>query len=223
MFKGQVPHYIILTGLLIGAAFLAKGGMLTGQFLGITTQYWFILAIAVPIIHQFYVWFVWRSELHYSLISRWFGKQSGFTYYSVGFSILFAFRLLTIIALAISNQNSINLNPVIAGTLALAAMIPAVYLFYSVHRYFGLKRAYGIDHFEKRYRSVPFVNQGIFRFTKNGMYLFGFLVFWVPGLLLSSRAALLAALFNHIYIWVHYYCTELPDIRDIYGSQVHDK
>ena len=30
--------------------------------------------------------------------------------------------------------------------------------------------------------------------------------------------ALAVALFNHIYIWVHDFTTELPDIRRIYGG-----
>jgi hypothetical protein len=42
-------------------------------------------------------------------------------------------------------------------------------------------------------------------------------------LLLLSQAALLAALFNHLYIWVHYYSTELPDIRHIYGAAAKEK
>jgi len=54
--------------------------------------------------------------------------------------------------------------------------------------------------------------------TSNAMYVYAFLGLYIPGLLLQSKAALLVALFNHIYIWVHYYCTELPDIREIYGS-----
>jgi len=29
--------------------------------------------------------------------------------------------------------------------------------------------------------------------------------------------ALLLAGFNHLYIWVHYYCTEKPDMERIYG------
>jgi len=31
-------------------------------------------------------------------------------------------------------------------------------------------------------------------------------------------AALAVALFNHLYIWVHYYATELPDMARIYGA-----
>ena len=50
------------------------------------------------------------------------------------------------------------------------------------------------------------------------MYTFGFLILWVPGLIFFSKAALLAAGFNHIYIWVHYYTPELPDIRFLYNG-----
>ena len=96
-------------------------------------------------------------------------------------------------------------------------LIPAVYLFYSVKKYFGFDRAFGIDHFyPEEYKLKPFVDQGIFKYTRNGMYTFGFFLVWVPGFLLQSRAALLLALFSHLYIWVHYYFTELPDIKIIY-------
>jgi hypothetical protein len=50
------------------------------------------------------------------------------------------------------------------------------------------------------------------------MYVFGFLTLWVPGLWFASAAALVVALFNHLYIWVHYYSTELPDMKRIYGE-----
>ncbi|MGB6364439.1 MAG: methyltransferase, partial [Thermoanaerobaculia bacterium] len=97
-------------------------------------------------------------------------------------------------------------------------LAPAIYLFYSVKRYFGFERAFGIDHFDASYRTRPFVRKGIFRFTSNGMYIFGFFILWVPGLWFASVAALCVALFNHLYIWVHYFSTELPDIRRIYGE-----
>jgi hypothetical protein len=62
------------------------------------------------------------------------------------------------------------------------------------------------------------VKGGIFRFTRNGMYVFGFLLLWIPGLWWASTAALAVALFNHLYIWVHYHTTELPDMKRIYGA-----
>jgi hypothetical protein len=52
----------------------------------------------------------------------------------------------------------------------------------------------------------------------NGMYVVGLMVLYLPGLLLLSKAAIVAALFNHVYIWVHYYCTERPDMLEIYGD-----
>lgn len=96
-------------------------------------------------------------------------------------------------------------------------LIPAIYLFYSIKKYFGFDRAFGIDHFyPEKFKNEPMVKQGIFKYTLNGMYVFGFLILWIPGILLQSKAAVLLALFNHIYIWVHYYFTELPDMKMIY-------
>ena len=99
---------------------------------------------------------------------------------------------------------------------ACLALIPAVYLFNSVRRYFTFARAFGADHFEPAYRAMPFERRGIFRFASNGMYVFGFLLLWVLGLWWDSSAALVVALFNHLYILVHYFATELPDVRRIY-------
>ncbi len=76
----------------------------------------------------------------------------------------------------------------------------------------------GIDHFDKSYRDRPFVREGIFRFTRNSMYVFGLLILWIPGLLYASKAALLIALFNHVYVLVHYHCTERPVMRRIYAG-----
>ena len=41
---------------------------------------------------------------------------------------------------------------------------------------------------------------------------------WGIALFAGSLAALAAALFQHAYIWVHYYCTEAPDMALIYGG-----
>ena len=87
-------------------------------------------------------------------------------------------------------------------------------------RYFGVKRALGADHFDPgQYRDLPMVKEGIYKYTGNGMYIYGFFLLWVPGVLLASPAALLAAAFNHLYIWVHYYTTEKPDMDFIYGGE----
>jgi protein-S-isoprenylcysteine O-methyltransferase Ste14 len=89
---------------------------------------------------------------------------------------------------------------------------------YSVAKYFGMDRAYGIDHFDPSYRTKPFVKQGMFKYTNNAMYKFGFLIFWAIAFAFLSKAALISAAFSHLYIWVHFYFTELPDIKHIYGN-----
>lgn len=50
------------------------------------------------------------------------------------------------------------------------------------------------------------------------MYVFGFLMAWIPGLWFGSAAGLVVALFSHAYIWVHYIATERPDMRRIYSQ-----
>lgn len=177
---------------------------------------WFWLAVAIAVAHQVLVWFCWRTQLHLSLLTRLLGNH-GFTVYAVVFSILGIMRVGSLVVLALSNRGTVNVDHTVLQILAAFMAMPAFYLFYSVKRYFGFRRAFGIDHFDISYRSEPFVKEGIFRFTSNGMYIYGFFILWVPALWYASIGALCIALFNHLYIWVHYYSTELPDIRRIYG------
>ncbi len=217
IFEKQLWHLISVAILIYGVIALLKNSLLDGNFWGITTKVWLICSVGIAIVHQVYVLIVWRLELYYSYISRIFGK-AGFYIYSVGFTIMFVPRLLFIIALGISSKNSISLQPAISYSLVILLSMIVFYLMYSVLRYFGFKRAYGIDHFDRSFSDTPFVKKGIFRFSNNAMYKFGLLILWIPGLLLFSKPALIAALFQHIYIWVHYYCTEAPDMKHIYGK-----
>jgi len=131
--------------------------------------------------------------------------------------ILFIARPATVLGLAAANHGTLSSPMWLTGLISLLFFGLGVYLFYSVIKYFGMERALGIDHFKPDvYRDAPFVKGGIFKWTSNAMYLFGFLLLWIPGLLFLSKAALLAALFNHLYIWAHYYFTEAPDMRFIY-------
>jgi protein-S-isoprenylcysteine O-methyltransferase Ste14 len=180
------------------------------------TSFWFNISIAVPILHQLFVWIVWRTELHYTLISRNFGKE-GFLYYSIVFFLLLLLRLFTIICLSVSNQGSLEWSSNLRISIAVILSLPLLYLFYSIARYFGFTRAFGLDHFDVSYRQKPLVKKGIFKYVGNSMYTFGLLLFWIAGLLLASKAGLLAALFSHAYIWVHYYTVEKPDMKRIYG------
>lgn len=214
----QLAHLAILIILLFGIYSYAQTDpeLLAGELFGVSTTIWFWLAIASPIVHQIYVLVCWRAELYHKSISSRFGAR-GFRLYKIGFAVLILSRLVTIVFLAYSNKDTLPINETLAYIIAAVLFIPAAYLFYSVKKYFGMDRAFGIDHFyPEQFLNESFIKKGIFKYTANGMYIYGFLILYVPGLLLQSKAALLAALFNHLYIWVHYYFTELPDIRKIY-------
>ena len=219
IFEYQIWHLFSLIVMIftLNLYLASNPEVLSGTLWGITTKTWFWLTIAIPVIHQVYVWLIWRLELYQSTFTNRYGLKRSFRIYSIGFSVLFVSRLITIIILAYSNKDTLYLNPVLIYALALLITPLVIYLFYSVKRYFTLERAYGIDHFDKHYNE-PYVKNGIFKYTDNGMYVFGLMILYLPGLLLLSEAALLAALFNHIYIWVHYYFTERPDMLEIYGD-----
>ncbi len=218
IFEGQLLHLISLLILLGGLYALSRvDGFYKGSFWGISTGAWFGLLIADTIVHQVYVWFCWRVELHRGLLKRWFGKRA-FTVYAVGFALLIALRPVFITCLSWSNRGTLPLPPAITVSLAGIITLPALYLLYSIKKYFGFLRAFGTDHFDTAFRAKPLVKEGIFRFTDNGMYFFGIGALWIPGLLFSSIAGVIAALFSHLYIWVHFFCTEKPDMEIIYGE-----
>lgn len=218
IFKHQLWHLLILTALLCGLYFYSKSNftLLESSLWGISSLNWYLFAILSPIIHQIYVLLCWRSELHFKSISNLFGKF-GFPLYKIGFAILIFSRMILIILLAISNRDTLSMNPAFTYILSGILFMLAAYLFYSVKRYFGIDRAFGLDHFKpEEVKKMPFANQGIFKYTSNGMYIYGFLILYIPGLLLQSEAAIIIAFFNHLYIWVHYFFTEKPDMKEIY-------
>jgi hypothetical protein len=217
VFEKQWLHALALAILFAGIARLVDVDIArAGQLWGVATPVWIWSAAILAAAHQVYVWIVWRTELHAGWPSRVLGVFA-FPAYAIGFSILGISRVALVFILAASNRDTVPFDPLVLKSLAVLTLMPALYLFYSVKRYFGFRRAFGIDHFDARYRAIPFVRQGIFRYTRNGMYVFGFFLLWVPALWFGSVAAFCVALFNHLYIWAHYYATELPDIKRIYG------
>ena len=217
----QFWHFLILIALLGGIYYFVQidEDLLKGSLWGISTTTWFLITLLVPILHQIYVLVFWRLELYYNLVSKNLGDKA-FGLYKAGFTILILARPASIICLAIANAWTLKIDPVFSYVLSAILLLPAIYLAYSIRKYFGIDRAFGIDHFEPdKMKHVPMVRQGIFKYSDNAMYVFGFLALWVPGVLLQSKAALLLALFNHLYIWVHFYFTELPDMRIIYAKK----
>jgi uncharacterized membrane protein len=107
----------------------------------------------------------------------------------------------------------------ISGVLLL---LPAVWTVHSIKTYFSLARALGGDHLFERYRAMLMVRGGALAWSSNAMYTFVFLGLWGIVFIARSRAALAVALFQHAYIWVHWYCTEQPDGVVVYGRSPDD-
>jgi protein-S-isoprenylcysteine O-methyltransferase Ste14 len=216
IFERQWLHAIGLAALAWGVCYATRlSGVTAGSMWGVASQTWLELSCATAVLHQVLVWFCWRTELHAKFMSRTFGAN-GFKLYAFLFSVIGIARVVFVFILAFANAGTFTFAPVLMKVLAVIMLLPALYLFYSVRRYFGFERAFGIDHFDESYRTAPIIKQGIFKYTNNGMYVFGFFILWVPGLWLGSQAALVVALFNHLYIWVHFYATEQPDMKRIY-------
>lgn len=207
LWTGQLIHFACLTSLL--ALTWAVWSYLGKPF---TAIFW--CAIAFPVVHQVYVWLAWRLELRSSATS----KTIGFRAYVALFFLLFAGRFISLSALAWIDRGSLNLQVFPQTVVTIVLSLLGFYAGYSVKRYFGMIRASGADHFDPQYRDMPFVKEGIFRFTNNGMYVYAFLLFWVIAIGFNSVAALTVAAFSHAYIWVHFYATEKPDMNFLYGS-----
>ncbi len=218
-FEWQATHLSIL--LLLLTVLIMTSVLPTvsdGSYLGISTNVWFWLSIFASIAHQMYVWIMWRLELYAKALSKRFNNP--FLLFTVFFRLL-GFSRFLIVPLAIANQGTINLNLFLQWGLPALFFLLAGYLFYSVVRWFGINKAMGLDHFIPEVaRDWKMIDKGIFKYSSNAMYTFGFLVFWAIALIFESSAALIVAAFNHLYIWVHYYCTEKPDMDFIYGEEV---
>ena len=219
IFEKQAYNYFALAILLAMVVFFSKSpGVYSGSLWGISTRVWFWLSICEVIVHQLYGWFVFRTELHLGLMRQWFGKQA-FRIWAIFFVILLVFRFLLVFILGYSNRGTWNINPILGWGLTIIILIPAIYTFYSIKKYFTFKRGLGIDHFDPTYRQLGLVRQGIFKYTANAMYVFAAMMVWIPALIFASKAALISAFFNHAYLWVLYYTLELPDMRRIYAIQ----
>ncbi|MGI9220436.1 MAG: methyltransferase [Woeseiaceae bacterium] len=208
LWAGQWLHGLCLIPLLVATYFI-------WIYLGAPFPLAFWIAVAVPIVHQVFVWLAWRFELSTSSTSR----TIGFKGYIAGFFLLFSGRFVSLFLLAWLDCGSLHMPGVLQIGLTGVMTLLGVYTMYSVMRYFGPARASGADHFDARYRDMPLVKEGIFRYTSNGMYIYAFLLFWAIALGFASSAALAVAAFSHAYIWVHFYATEKPDMEFLYGSR----
>ena len=185
----------------------------TNTFLRINTFGWFLIAMTIPLVHQTYVWICWRSELCWKSISN----TIGFKGYVIIFFILIISRLSAIV-LCFVDYGSLYKPGWLAWILGLILFIPGVYTMYSVKKYFGFLRAAGADHFDPKYKSLPFENRGIFKWTPNAMYVFAIGIPFSFAVATGSQSMFVVAIYTYISIWLHYFCTEKPDIAIIYNN-----
>ena len=204
---GQLLHFICLA-ILVAISGIAWTG------LGKPYPFVFWTAMLFPVAHQVFVWLAWRLELQSAVTS----KTIGFAGYLIIFFVLFFGRFVALAALAWMDRGSLGLPMTIHMITTIVLALPGIYAMYSVHRFFGMVRAAGADHFDSRYRTMALVRQGIFRFTSNGMYAYAFLLFWAIAIGFNSASAIVVAAFSHAYIWIHYFATEKPDMDYLYSS-----
>lgn len=203
---GQPLHYVCL--MILSFLAWAAWAKLGKPF---PAAYW--IAVAIPVVHQVFVLLAWRLELRSAAISKAFG----FGGYLTCFFVLFFARFVALAVLAWLDRGSLGLDGPVQAVATILLALPGLYAGYSTMRYFGLARAAGADHFDPKYRDMPLVDKGIFRFTNNGMYVYAFLLFWAIAVGFNSSAAVVVAAFSHAYIWVHFYATEKPDMEYLYG------
>lgn len=220
VFEKQWLHFLSILVFTIIFYYLSKIGEVTSGYtvfnLSIVFLYW--MAYITPIVHQLYVWICWRLQLYYNIINKIFGLKVGFILYAIIFGILFVFRFISVFLLSYANHDSISgLTHVFWLVIIIISPI-ILYSFYSVKMYFGITRAFGLDHFDPKTHELPLVDKGIYKFVSNGMYWIALLVLFLPGLYYSSFNGLLLAGFNYCYIWVHYYSVEKPDMEKIYSK-----
>ena len=185
----------------------------TNTFLEIKALKWFMIAMSIPLILQAYVWICWRSELCWKSISN----TIGFKGYVVLFFILITSRLSAIV-LCFVDYGSLYKPGLLAWILGLILFIPGAYTMYSVKKYFGFLRAAGADHFDPKYRDLPFESRGIFKWTPNAMYVFAIGIPFSFAVATGSQSMFIVAIYTYISIWLHYFCTEKPDFAVIYNN-----
>lgn len=216
LFYNQFYHllsYLILSVIIL--LFSKKFIDNESTIFGIKAFNWVLISWVFAALMQAWIMFFWRLELYLGLITRWFGKY-GFTIFRTGFIVFSIIRLFSVIPISILTKNTIEINFALKWFLIIATTPLIIWGIYSVYFYFGINRAFGADHFFKEYQSKTLEKRGIFKYIRNSMYTIVTLLLYHPGLFFESSLGLFVAFIQHLFIWVHYFCTERPDIKFIY-------
>jgi Phospholipid methyltransferase len=216
--EGQLQHLAIAALMALGAVSLLVAPADAPRVLWLRNHDWAVLSIALAILHQIIVALGFRLQLYKNLLTNLFGDRDMRIWAAI-FMPLLAARPLGLILVGWADPTPITGMRMIEIVTGLGLIGVAIWAMHSVLVYFTLRRAFGGDHFRDAIAAMPMVNQGAFKYTANAMYGLVFLSFWGIALLLGSWNALVVALFQHAYIWVHMYTTEAHDMRRIYAPQ----
>jgi len=217
LFKGQLQHLLLLLVLLALTISLARPALDGDTWLGVSESAWFYALLGVCVLHQVVGWLVFRAQLVYGLLTRLF-RRYDLLVWGLVFVLLFILRMLFTLAVGLADAGSLGDWRGVQAILGVLLLIPTVYTVWSVGKYFGMLRALGGDHFREKYRRMPLVREGIFKYSNNAIYAYAFLALWAFAMLCGSRVALAGAFFQHTYIWVHMWFTEAPDMALLYGD-----
>ncbi len=215
--EGQPQHALIGGMLVIAALALLIGDAHPPRLLGLTAVGWAVLSIWLAVLHQVLVAVVFRLQLHKGLMTRVFGRHDLAVWSAVFFPLLIA-RPITILLTGWTDTAALPGPYALHILFGIALLAPAIWGMHSTLKHFTLRRAVGGDHFREEIRALPKVSGGLFDHTDSGMYGVVFFGLWGIALLFGSWNALVVALFQHAYIWVHMYTTEAPDMRRLYGD-----
>jgi len=211
----QLLIYILLSGLLYLAIYYLPESR--NRIWGLSACGWLAISWIVAGIHQFYIVFCWRMEFFHQKISAWLGKAA-FPVYRAGFYILAAVRLLPLIPVSLATTDTLPIPYAVSIVLIVVTTPFILWAVYSTIAYFGLSRLCGADHFDPKYRGGILEKRGIFKYIPNSMYTVAMLMIYHPGLICHSTLGLIAAAAQHLFLWTHYFCTEKPDMKEIYGG-----
>ena len=216
LLEGQAQHAAFAILMTVGACALLQNSADAPQLLGLSATGWAKLSIALAVAHQIIVAVVFRLQLYHNVMTRLFGSHDMRVWAAI-FLPLLVVRPVTMILTGWADSMPIGPYFPAQFTLGLALVGVAIWGMHSVLVHFTLPRALGGDHFRDKYLTMPPVTGGVFNYTSNGMYGVVFLGLWGIALMFGSWNALVLALFQHAYIWVHMYCTEAPDMRRLYS------
>ncbi len=215
--EGQLQHAGIALLMAMGALAMLLTPSEAPKLLGMTASEWALLSISLAVLHQVVVAIVFRLQLHKNLMTRLFDERD-MKIWAIIFMPLLVARPLGVIMVGWADTEPITSLREVEIAVGLLLVGVAAWGMHSTLFHFTLPRALGGDHFRDHFAEMPLVKKGVFKYTDNGMYGVVFLGLWGIALLFGSWNAMVVALFQHSYIWVHMYCTEAPDMRRIYGA-----